>query len=873
MDFLPIVMMKQRVDIDRQDSDATLFMALLLFGEMVVKIVTAAMVAAVMDDRDRHRYRNLHRLVRADGLGDWVVSLRDVLTGPASQHLDEDALPDRNEITQRHGEDSWQHTAITKLCESMAVLDIQAEEVPHKVSCIHWLDSFVVLRNKTRGHGAKRSSELARACAQLEGSIQLVVDGLSLFRRPWAYLHRNLSGKYRVTAIGGDRSRYDELTRTQDVPLEDGVYVSYTDRRCVELIRSDADASDFWFPNGGFNQKRFELVSYVTGDTIPTSADPFLRPADELPPSETHPLGKLDIQGRRCWGNLPALQHGYIPRPELEKSLRDQLLLERHPIISLTGPGGIGKTSVALGVLHDVCAMEKCRYQVVVWFSARDMDLLPEGPKTVRPQGVSLSDFAGEFVSLLEPSERREKGFDPVACFAKALSDQDERGLGPALIVFDNFETVQNPADMFAWLDTHVRTPNKVLITTRIRGDFVADYPVQVRGMTDHECRVLIDFVAKRLGIKQMITEDYCQEIIRESEGHPYVIKVLLGEVAKAGHRTKVERIVAGQDQMLVALFERTFASLSPPAKRVLLTLSCWRSTVPELALEAVLLNPKNERIDVRRALEDLTRSSFVEEIKSLEDGEIFLSLPLAASLFCRNKLAVSPWRPAVEADAALLRVFGAAQKADVKRGIEPRVQRLFKSTADAVASGRQKLPDVVPMLEFVARKHPSGWLMLADLYQESDVTDREEKVVYCLEQYLIKPSKEFPASRVWMRIADLRRERGDVFEELHALAEMCKNEDLPIYVLSNAASRVNSLLRSDDQGRIPREERGALVGEIATRLEARLAELDGAACSRLGWLLVHLRDEERALQIAKIGQSRDPSNEHCDRLVQRLSR
>jgi len=51
-------------------------------------------------------------------------------------------------------------------------------------------------------------------------------------------------------------------------------------------------------------------------------------------------------------------------------------------------------------------------------------------------------------------------------------------GEGPLLFVFDNFETVRNPAELYRWLDTYVRLPNKVLITTRFR-EFKGDYPLE----------------------------------------------------------------------------------------------------------------------------------------------------------------------------------------------------------------------------------------------------------------------------------------------------------------------------------------------------------------------------------------------------------
>jgi hypothetical protein len=63
--------MIRRIDVARTDSETALFYGLMIAGELVLKLVVAGLTAAVTDDRDRNRYRIEHRLVRADGLGEW----------------------------------------------------------------------------------------------------------------------------------------------------------------------------------------------------------------------------------------------------------------------------------------------------------------------------------------------------------------------------------------------------------------------------------------------------------------------------------------------------------------------------------------------------------------------------------------------------------------------------------------------------------------------------------------------------------------------------------------------------------------------------------------------------------------------------------
>jgi hypothetical protein len=85
MPFLPLERMRERVSRARENSDAEYFDSLMLAGEFVTKLVVASLIAAIDDDADRHRYRQIHRLVRASGLGVWGDVLEEILTGPTAQ--------------------------------------------------------------------------------------------------------------------------------------------------------------------------------------------------------------------------------------------------------------------------------------------------------------------------------------------------------------------------------------------------------------------------------------------------------------------------------------------------------------------------------------------------------------------------------------------------------------------------------------------------------------------------------------------------------------------------------------------------------------------------------------------------------------------
>ena len=115
--------------------------------------------------------------------------------------------------------------------------------------------------------------------------------------------------------------------------------------------------------------------------------------------------------------------------------------------------------------------------------------------------------------------------------------------------------------------------------------------------MDDDECRHLIKHTATSLDITGLVTDNYERDLIRESQGHPYVIKILLGEVANLRKTPKLAHILASRTDILQALFERTYQNLSPAAQSVFLTLCGWRSAVPQLVLEAVILHSQSEEM------------------------------------------------------------------------------------------------------------------------------------------------------------------------------------------------------------------------------------------------------------------------------------
>lgn len=857
--FVPVERMLARAQRSREDSDSAYFFDLMYLAEFAAKFLVLELLACLRDDRERLGYSLHYKLVRADGIGEWTDAFDSLLAGPESQLL---IIEARDSLTalgtnQAPGALTWQRSAIDALNDVAQMFDENAEDLSaQKASIRKWMRQLVWLRNRTRGHGAPLPGRLADAAEPLERSISYIVDNAPAFQRSWAHIRRNLSSKYRISSFGGSKAPFDHLKLETEHSHPDGCYIYLDGLRPVTLLWTDAELSDFYVPNGGFRKERFESLSYITDDTSQQDGSNYLLPASAEPASETTGRPELDVIGD-VFSNMPGRRIGYVERLTLQAELDRLISDDRHPVITMQGRGGIGKTSLALHVLHDTA--EKGEHYAIVWFSARDIDLLPSGPKTVRPDVLTTTDIANDFARLMRPDEILV-GDKAIAYLSDALSGAAKDG--PFIFVIDNFETIRDPAPLYAFLSNAVRIPNKVIITTRTR-DFKADYPIDVPGMSPKEFHELLIEVQERLHIPVALTEVQEEDLYADADGHPYIAKVLLGEMANTGRRESLKHLAASSEAMLDALFDRSFESLSPAAKRVFLTLCAWRSVVPEVGLRAVMMRPSNERIDVERALIELEKFSLIEVLRPDDADARFLTVPLAAALFGKRRLTTSTYKIAIDADLELIHRFGAIRTTDVSQGLRPRIDRVVREAARRASEGRD-IQDELAVVRYIASEYPPAWKLLAELLQE---LGEAEEAVKALNRYLELEPEDASA---WRSLITLFRNSGDHMAELHARLQLCELRDSTLDELSSSVSRVNGWLHRREID-LDADEKRLTIVRLRALMEARQSELDATDLSRLAWLCLNGLDAPAADRWARTGLELDPSNAHCLRLAERL--
>lgn len=845
------------------DSDGEGYEALMLFGEFMLKLTVAGLLACVKPDKDRTRYSLAHRLVRANGLGDWDSALTELLTGTARQFLVDDARELANDLTRRSPEGSWQEVFSVYTRKALEKVLSSRHGQAGTGARSGW-SSFVTLRNRTRAHGAITGGLKSEIAADVRVALEAYSENFGLFQLTWAYLKRNMSGKYRVTSLVRTKLP-DELVQMRtraDAELEDGVYIYMGSPRHVELAASDPDFVDFFVANGRYTNQSFEMLSYLTGEHLGGDASKYMHAPGAQPKSETSGVQRLESTlPNGAVHNLPRLAGGYVSRPALEEALASALI-SQYPVTSLVGRGGIGKTSLALRVLHS--DRMASAFDVIVWFSARDVDLMPHGPVRVQPDVLDVADVAKEFAALLEPFVGLVE--DPLELLRAALRESPLGG--PVLFVFDNFETVSNPRDLFVWLASEVRPPNKVLITSRSR-DFDRDYRIPVEGMTAAESEELVKRTAREGGLEGRLTAQFIQSLHEASGGHPYIMKVLVGHAAKSGDFSPVRSILAPQEDLLTALFERTYSSLSPLARRVFLTLCSWNSPQSELCLEAVLARSTRDA-GVPEAIAELERASLVELKGPFNDDSRFLVVPLAGYLFGESKLQASPERLSVHADREVLMMFGAVQSAEMNPGAVGRAEAFLRTLSRRSEAGNASLDEYADVLEYVARRVPAVWKLLSAAYEESLRERNIELAIQFMRRYLESSPSPAKARSAWERVAHLCRVQGDIVCEVHAIAEYCSVPDTWREKISDGMLRVTQIL-ADPNTSLDRPDRLVFVRKLISSFEPHVQAATATELSRMAWLHLYLGEEGAARRVVAKGLKEDGNNFHVRNLADRL--
>lgn len=318
------------------------------------------------------------------------------------------------------------------------------------------------------------------------------------------------------------------------------------------------------------------------------------------------PLAKfaVDEPGARImrpdWGD-------FIYRDSECSETREALLDERTYVATLTGPGGVGKTALAVWAALE--AYKESRFEFYVSVTAKDRELTPLGV-TARPSDLSsFEDLLGQVLETLGFPEETTSDTNRQERVARELLSGSN-----TLLLVDNLETVEDKR-VIQFIET-LPKPVKAITTSRTAVIKRAAYPIQVGPLDLRQASEFITMHARLRGRGDILSApaSELERIIRACAFVPLAIEWLVGQAkslsSALGLAGSLESSGKTGQELLEFCFRRVYDQLVPVEQNVLSALTL--SDKP-MVIEAVAA-ATGELLDVvEDALENLHASSLVE--------------------------------------------------------------------------------------------------------------------------------------------------------------------------------------------------------------------------------------------------------------------
>jgi predicted ATPase/DNA-binding CsgD family transcriptional regulator len=369
------------------------------------------------------------------------------------------------------------------------------------------------------------------------------------------------------------------------------------------------------------------------------------------------PLDTSGTDGPEVSGNLVTPLAKLIGRDREIETVRAYLCARERRLLTLVGPGGIGKTSLALEVATSVLSL----FQDGVWMI--DLSAVNEPPQ-VASAIVDALHLQG-VGSLLNVERLRE-----------ALRDRQ------MLLVLDNFEQVIDSAPLITEL-LHVAPELQVLVTSRaplgLRGEQVIEVPplaVPPRErptleIVGDEVAYIASFEAVQCFVNhaQAVRSEFAltssnartvAEICARLDGLPLALELAAARVPLLPPQVMLERLkfpgslrlkllVGGardlppRQRTMRATIEWSFSLLEPVEQRLFARLAVFSGG---FCMEAVAAVCGDEQFEVVDALQSLLTKSLLRQIETptlaLGSGEAWLTMLETIREFAEEQLLAS---------------------------------------------------------------------------------------------------------------------------------------------------------------------------------------------------------------------------------------
>jgi len=364
----------------------------------------------------------------------------------------------------------------------------------------------------------------------------------------------------------------------------------------------------------------------------------------------------ISIRAQTILHNLP--HRGDFIGREKEKRQVHEALKSRSYIVMIDGIGGIGKTSLALQVLHECLETSQNSepatndvqtFDAFIWTSAKDHEL-------------TINDVLDTIARTLEyPALTQLALADEQHEIIKRLQEK------PCLLIVDNFETITD--DGVGEFLRKLPEPSKCLVTSRVQNLRQA-HAVSLRGMEKEEALMLIKNEGRRLGINlDVLVEDKqnFQRLYEATGGAPLAIRWSIGQIKQRGQSIDgvLNSLHGARGDIFEFIFKRAWSLLSDSSIKILMVMPIFASSASKAAIEAAS-DVHNWELD--EGLGQLVELWLLEANDKLEESKRRYSLHPLTRAFAQSRLS---------------------EYSDLERQARTRLSEFFESFAMAAGGDR----------------------------------------------------------------------------------------------------------------------------------------------------------------------------------------
>lgn len=262
---------------------------------------------------------------------------------------------------------------------------------------------------------------------------------------------------------------------------------------------------------------------------------------------------------------------GFVGRKNDIEQIKKLLLGDLHRVISITGAGGVGKTSLASKVVDEIVLKEKNKFDYIIWLSAKDKKLSYLGIEDVAP---TVKDYEELLDIILEVT-----GF----CDDQLTIKEKENNVNSILdmcnnmlIIIDNLETITDEKIKNFILDCHPHV--KILITSR-KGLGQVNRVYELKELQEQEAVYLFRLICrdKNLISLSKLSDKTIKKYVNKVSCYPLAIKWLIGHASKGKSLDDIiESINEDSSDITKFCFEQIYRELSTNAQKILCALSCF---------------------------------------------------------------------------------------------------------------------------------------------------------------------------------------------------------------------------------------------------------------------------------------------------------